>query len=344
MLTKARKPLAPTRDENGNPSKTQGTGLGMAIAKSFVELMGGTIGCESVPGSGTTFTVTMHMRLAESEECKEKNADYSGVAALVLDDGRQSCENQAELMKEHGASADYAPDIRTALELAADREYSFVIINQRADDKSGINTLGQLSAVCGDNTKYILAARDIFSIERSAAVDAGMSAFVQIPLFKSTVRDLLAGALSLPDALEKKTVVDLSGVRVLLVEDNNINREIARTLINETRALVVEAVNGKEAVEAFKAHAAGYFDVILMDVQMPVMNGYEATAAIRSVQREDAAAVPIYAMTANTFDEDVRQVKEAGMNGHLGKPYLPGELYKLLCDAVGRACRRDSVS
>ena len=190
----------------------------MAIAKNLVELMGGDIVCESKLGVGTTFTVTMHMKIA---------AQASGV------------------------------------EGAAHRERTCA---------PGVEADGQ--------------------------------------------------------------IVDLTGKRLLLVEDNAINREIARRIISETKAEVVEAHNGKEAVEVFAAQPVDFFDLILMDIQMPVMNGYEATAGIRALARPDAAAVPIYAMTANTFDEDVRQVKDAGMNGHIGKPYTPDALYRVLAQAL----------
>ena len=131
-------------------------------------------------------------------------------------------------------------------------------------------------------------------------------------------------------------IPDLTGKRILLVEDNPMNREIARRIIGETGAEIMDAANGKEAVEAFSMHPAGYFDLIFMDIQMPVMNGYEATVAIRSLARSDAATVPIYAMTANTFDEDVRQVKDVGMNGHIGKPYTPPMLYHVLAAALSK--------
>lgn len=204
-----------TRADEPTTSRTEGTGLGMAIAKKLVELMGGTISCDSVLGQGTTFTVRMHLQYADQEE------------AMSLAD-------------------------------AAERAH----FNQSDD-----------------------------------------------------------------------IALDLHGKRILLVEDNYMNREIARRIISETGAEVVEANDGSQAVEAFATHPVGYFDLVFMDIQMPAMNGYEATAAIRSMDREDAATVPIYAMTANTFDEDVRQVRDAGMNGHIGKPYNPLMLYKVLAQA-----------
>ncbi len=208
-----------TRVDEPGSARTEGTGLGMAIAKKLVELMGGNIRCESELGNGTTFTVTMHMQYA----------DYDTAAQLIKDPGRLHA------------------------------------------DHSGAND----------------------------------------------------------------TIVDLTGKRILLVEDNAMNREIAHRIIAETHAEVLDADDGKNAVAIFAEHPAGYFDLIFMDIQMPVMNGYQATAEIRSMDREDAKTVPIYAMTANTFDEDVRQVKAAGMNGHIGKPYNPSVLYQVLSRALG---------
>ena len=207
-----------TRAEGAESAHTQGTGLGMAIAKKLVELMGASIRCESELGHGTVFTVEMPMKYA---------------------------------------------------------------------DESDVMSPATAAAQARDN--------------RSAAEDAA---------------------------------ADFTGRRLLLVEDNAMNREIAKRIISETGAEIVEANDGKEAVELFAAHPAGYFDRILMDIQMPVMNGYEATAAIRAMDRPDAATVPIYAMSANTFDEDVRLVQDAGMNGHIGKPYYPQTLYKALAHAL----------
>lgn len=156
--------------------------------------------------------------------------------------------------------------------------------------------------------------------------------FMRAPLLGSTALKMLCDPDGKSEAEEndEHEIVDLEGKRVLLAEDTAINRLIARSIISETRAEVVEAVNGKEAVEAFAAQPAGYFDLILMDVQMPVMDGLAATAAIRAMQRPDAATIPIYALTANTFDEDVREVMKSGMNGHLGKPYSKNDLHKVL--------------
>ncbi len=207
-----------SRADDGEIPKTEGTGLGMAIAKKLVELMGGNIRCESELNVGTTFIVTLPMKFAEEDLTESMSK---------------------ELAKPH-------------------------------TNRGGV----------------------------------------------------------------KHTVVDLSGKRILLAEDNSMNREIARLIIAETKAEVVDASNGREAVELFADNPVGYFDLIFMDIQMPIMTGYDATAEIRSMERPDAATIPIYAMTANTFDEDIRRVKAAGMNGHIGKPYNPATLYKVLSEVL----------
>lgn len=329
-----------TREETGNSSKIEGTGLGMAITKNFVELMGGTIRCESKPNIGTTFTISLRMQYAD-EGIKITNQQYRDKSILLIGTDESTCENQMMLFRSLGVRIRHAVNVQDAIVLAQKalwdkNPYEFVIINQEDNDRDGIATALTMMKETDVAMSYILAARDILSVEKSDAVDAGISAFVQTPLFKSTAIGIMDRTIRRQDKFDSEDVVNLEGKRILLVEDNAINRMIAKELMQATQAEIVEAVNGKEAVDAFKSHEAWYFDVIMMDVQMPIMNGYEATMAIRSIQREDAGQIPIYAMTANTFDEDVRQVKEAGMNGHLGKPYVSIELYKLLQQAVNR--------
>lgn len=324
-----------SREKTSLVSKTEGTGLGMAIVKSFVELMGGSIECESEPGKGTTFTIKLHMELAGGK-ANTANGKYAGTSVLIAGGNSALFKNESKPFAAFGVSTEYSPNFEQAVEritrsASQGKTYDFVIINLPEEDKRGIGAAKTLlSASTGTNTTFILATRDLLSVEQSYAYNSGISAVVQLPLFNSSVLSILNRAYELRSDVYAGCAVNLEGMNVLLVEDNDINREIAHTLINETNATVYEAVDGKQAVDLFKEHEAGFFDIILMDLQMPVMNGYEATAAIRSIQREDALTIPIYAMTANTFDEDVRQVREARMNGHIGKPYVSGELYKIL--------------
>ena len=283
------------------------------------------------------------MKLADRKDTGKVDKRYDDVSILVLGDEEKICANQVDKFRSLGAKAEWALSLADALSMTKQvvgrqQKYDFVIINQVDHDKSGIVAVSQISKEMGfEETTYVLAARDAFAIEKSRAYDAGISVFVQRPLFMSTVIGILDKTINLRDAMDDDSIVNLEGRRILLVEDNKINRQIAYTMLSETKASIYEAENGKEAVDAFKAHEAGYFDIILMDVQMPIMNGYDATVAIRSVQREDALTIPIYAMTANTYDEDVRQVKEAGMNGHLGKPYSSRDLYRILDEAIRKS-------
>lgn len=326
-----------TRDDKVTNSKIEGTGLGMSIAKSFVELMGGTIKCESELNKGTTFTIRLHMKLADDEN-EEINYDkYKKMSVMIIGQDEEICQSQAKVFEALGAHVAYCFDVDDAIEeLQQNGNCDFVVIDQSDKDFNGIVTVTKMKRKIDADIYYVLASKDISILRKSDAVDAGISAFVQIPLFRSTAIGILDKTIKRKDILDINDIINLEGKRVLLVEDNDVNRQIAHLLIEETKAEIVEACNGKEAVDKFKENPEGFFDVILMDIQMPIMNGYEATAAIRSVSRADAPNIPIFAMTANTFDEDVRQVRESGMNGHLSKPYESKELYRLLNRAINK--------
>lgn len=306
----------------------------MSIVKSFVEMMGGTIQCESELGRGTTFTIRLSLRLAENQYCVKHSTENTSI--LITGEDEKACRDEERLFRELGAKTFVASSVdETISELTKGKEekrdYTFLLLHQSQEDKSGLLVLQKLQNYYDkEKTTVVLAAKDILAVEKSTAYNQGIQSFVIAPMFRSTACNILNHELERRDNKDEGQDYDFTGMKVLLVEDNEVNRKIAHTIMKETNASVMEAANGKEAVEFFKNHEAFYFDIILMDVQMPLMNGYEATAAIRSIDREDASVVPIYAMTANTFDEDVRQVKEAGMNGHLGKPYVPRELYRIL--------------
>ncbi len=320
-----------SRDDNASIAQIEGTGLGMAIAKSFVELMGGTIKCDSVLNKGTTITVNLRMKLSENEDSKKNTRDYKGTSVLIVGEDKQICDNQSALFSEFDIIADYAYDTSVAVDMVSKKDYQFIIINQAYYDERVISSVKSLKAAARrKDCYYVLAVRDVLSVDQSAIYDTGVATSVQIPFFKSTVAGILNKSFKRVRTVKRNEVVDMTGMRVLLAEDNKINREIAKTLISATKADITETANGKEALEAYLEHEVQYFDLILMDIQMPVMDGYEATAAIRTSGREDARTIPIVAMTANTFEEDVRRVKEAKMDGHLGKPYTANELYRVL--------------
>ena len=334
-----------SRAEKTEVAQIEGTGLGMAIAKNLVELMGGTITCSSTPNVGTTFTVSLCLETItdNSKMTSDITTDrYQNTRVLILSEIEMICISQINLFRSFHVDADYAlnpNDAAAKVELAVqmNHPYQFVIINQSDADKNGIFAMQtMLRSIKPGATKYILAANDFTGINQSSAVDAGIYDFIYTPVFRSTAYNLLNGKKYNRDRHKQPVefIPDLTGIHLIVAEDNNINREIACQIIAETHADIHPVANGKEALEEYLAHEDGYFNIILMDIQMPLMNGYESTARIRAAKRKDSASIPIFALTANTFDEDVRQVKENGMNGHIGKPYTSEELYRIIYNAI----------
>ena len=331
------------REKSSGVTKIEGTGLGMAIAKNLVDMMGGTIACHSELGKGTTFTVTLRMRPADDGPL-ETPAGFKDASLLIVCEEETVCAHQAELFASLGFAADRATTAgeagnRLDWARANGKPYDYLLIDLIGGNQTGTNALDGLLASDGmAETKVILAATEFSVVDDAAIAATGGRIFMRTPLFRSTVIDALSQKNALhggaPEGADANA--SLQGKRVLLAEDNEMNRLIANTILTEADVEVVEAKNGKEAAEAFAQHPVAYFDVILMDVRMPEMDGFEATAAIRAMDRPDAATTPIYAMTASTFDEDVREVLRAGMNGHLGKPYSPEELYKALREATAK--------
>ncbi len=328
------------RAETG-AARTEGTGLGMTITKSIVDMMGGTISCRSELGAGTTFTVTLDLRLQDENGCAYAPDEFAGLHALVVDDDEKTCENLSQLLEEAGMSCEWTLFGKEAVARAEmmhrrGKPFKLYLIDWLMPDMNGIETTRRIRrSVGGDAPIFILTAYDWSDIEEEAR-EAGVTAFLSKPLFRSNLYHTLrqasrgAGQGSETGGRAGETSRIAEGKRILLAEDNEINTEIAVELLSQAGAEVVPVRNGREAVEALAGSPEGYFDLVLMDIQMPVMNGYDAAGAIRSLGRRDAAELPIYAMTANVFDEDIRLAFEAGMDGHVGKPIDAGELYALL--------------
>ena len=306
--------------------KVTGTGLGMAITRNIVDLMNGDIQVESEPEKGSSFTVTFPLRPQDAREA-EVPEEWLGVRSLVVDDDRQTCENAAELLRSMGLRAQFATDGRTGVQcvLRANNTsdpFELVILDWKMPDMDGVEAARRIRKAVGpDLPVIVLTAYDWSEIENEAR-EAGVTAFLSKPFYRSKLCYLLGEirggtAVKKPEPGERP---DYSGRRLLLVEDNEINREIARTLVEEMGIAVEEAVNGREAVNIVSGSPEGYYSMILMDIQMPIMDGYEATRAIRSLGREDVKSVPIVAMTANAFEEDVRSALRAGMDAHFSKP------------------------
>ncbi|WP_294147848.1 response regulator [uncultured Clostridium sp.] len=323
-------------------SKVAGTGLGMAITKNIVDLMNGDIQVESRPGVGSTFTVTFPLQPQNIQE-EEVPEEWLGVRSLVVDDDRQTCENAAELLQSMGLRAQFATDGATGVQSVirangTSDPFELVILDWKMPDMDGVEAARRIRKSVGpDVPVIILTAYDWSEIENEAR-DAGVTAFLSKPFYRSKLCYLLGeikGGKELKKQEDGKSAPDYRGRRLLLVEDNEINREIARTLVEEMGMTVEEAVNGREAVDRVADSPEGYYSMIFMDIQMPVMDGYEAARRIRSLGREDAKSVPIIAMTANAFEEDVRAALRAGMDAHFSKPVDYEKLKELMRRYLG---------
>ncbi len=314
------------RERNSTVSGIQGTGLGMAITKNIVDMMGGTIEVQSKVGKGTEFIVTLEFKLQEAHKEIQVIDNLKGVHALVVDDDMNSCQSISHMLRQLGLKSDWTMYGKEAVARAKEahqikEQYQIYLIDWLMPDMNGIETTRRIRKIVGKEPIIImLSAYDWGEIEKEAR-EAGVTEFISKPLFPSDLRKILLKVSGLEkkqeDAEEK---VDFSGKRILLVEDNMMNREIATEYLQDFGFLVENAENGKEACEILEKSEPGYFDVVLMDVQMPIMNGYEATKAIRKFKNKKIANIPILAMTANAFEEDKKAAKEAGMNGHLAKP------------------------
>lgn len=322
----------------------QGTGLGMAISHSIVELMGGRIEVKSEYGKGSCFRVRMPLHLqAEAGEEEIVWPDFCSV--LIIDDDRTACESTSEYLKEIGLQSEWVCSGREGLEAVKRRcekndPYFSVLVDLKMPDMNGIEVAKRMREFAGAAMPILLlSAYDIEEYEREAR-EAGIDGFIPKPLFKSKLISVLSKFTRKETARESYGVPlsddDYTGKRILLVEDNELNREIALEIVGSTGAGMCVAVNGLDAVEKFSQAEEGALDMILMDIQMPVMDGYEATRRIRALDRADAKAVPIIAMTANAFSEDVKNALASGMNHHVAKPFDIAELMKILRKYLAR--------
>lgn len=315
-----------SRAADSRTGKIEGTGLGMSIAVNIARMMRGDIKVESELGKGSTFTVIVYLKLDDMTAADL--AVYNGLHVLVVDDEETACESSCEMLRSLGMEAEYVFSGEEALErISAEdgKRFTVVILDWKMPGKDGVETTKDIRRVVGDDISIIIqSAYDWADIE-AEALDAGVDAFIGKPLFKSRLVRVLREALGLDheekvSPLETYGQQDFTGKRVLLVEDNEINIEVAKELLGMVGIQVEMAMNGQLAVDAVSEKEPGYFDLIFMDIQMPVMNGYEAAKAIRAFGREDLEKIPIVAMTADAFADDIRKAEEAGMNDHISKP------------------------
>lgn len=317
------------RAQDSRINNIQGTGLGMPIALNIVTMMNGSIDVESDIGKGSRFTVTLYLKRQESEP--EANPDLARYSILVADDDKENSENLCRLAHELGMKSDWAFSGKEALEKirnadSAGKPYDAIILDWTLPDMNGIDMAGAIQDKTLKNVPAIIISTDDWTDIESEAKKAGINAFVPRPLFKSYLSGVLQTVLekdritdtSPPEANDKPD--RLSGKKILLVEDNELNTEIAAELITMTGALVDTVENGQLAIEKFSTSPDHHYDLIFMDIQMPVMNGHEATNAIRQLDRPDAKTIPIISMSANTFPDDIRLAMASGMNDHIPKP------------------------
>ncbi len=317
-----------TRERTSTVSGTQGTGLGMAITKNIVDMMGGTISVLSEEGKGSEFVVRIPCRIGESKATSEKIPELQGLRALVADDDTNSCLSVSAMLRDIGMRPDwtnYGKEAVVRAKEAKDQadEFKVYIIDWMMPDLNGIEAVRRIRKIVGDDVPVIiLTAYDWADIEEEAR-EAGVTAFCSKPIFMSELKSVLAKpfAAEKPAAEEVPAAVDFTGKRLLLAEDNEMNQMIAVAILENVGFTIDIAVNGVEAVEKMERSPAGTYDVILMDIQMPQMDGYEAARRIRAFEDRKKAEIPIVAVTANAFEEDRKIALEAGMNGHLAKPY-----------------------
>ena len=333
------------RERTSTVSGIQGTGLGMAITKNIVDAMGGTIECITEQGKGTEFIISLDFKLQGERKQIEVISELKGLRALVVDDDFNVCDSVTKMLMQLGMRSEWTLRGKEAVlhaKHALDVGDSFIayIIDWSLPDLNGIEVARQIRAIAPQNIPIIvLTAYDWSSVEDEARA-AGVTAFCNKPIFLSELRDTLVSAIGKPEQDDNSSPIpknsdQFKDKRILLVEDNELNREIAVEILTESGFTVDTAEDGTVAVEMVSESGAGHYDMILMDIQMPIMNGYEATKAIRSLENKELANIPIVAMTANAFDEDVKAAEEAGMNGHLAKPINIEKLFEELRSVLG---------
>ncbi len=323
-----------TREDSTRVRKTEGTGLGMAITKYIVDAMGGTISLESELGKGTEFHVELDLECAEVQE---EDMILPNWNMLLVDDDQILCETTIEALKDIGVNAEWTTSGEHALELVEKRhkkhdDYHVILLDWKLPGINGIQTAKRIRAQMGNDVPILLiSAYDWGEIEDEAN-EAGVSGFISKPLFKSTLFYGLrqyAGNINEVSKNVPNEKMDFNGKNILLAEDNDLNWEIASELLSELGLKLDWAENGQICVDKFKESSEGYYDAVLMDLRMPIMNGYEATEAIRNMDRKDSD-IPIIAMTADAFSDDIKKCLDAGMNAHVAKPIDIREVSRLL--------------
>ena len=327
------------RERTSTVSKIQGTGLGMAISKNIVNMMGGTIEIQTQKNKGTEFIISLMLRIQSEQHRVEKITELEGLKALVVDDDFNTCDSVTKMLVKVGMRSEWTLSgkeavLRAKQSMELGDAFHAYIIDWRLPDMNGIEVTRQIRSLGDDTPIIILTAYDWSEIEVEAKA-AGVTAFCAKPMFMSDLRETLMTALGQKKEQNNDGILPQAGYNfkdkhILLVEDNELNREIAVEILTEYGFIVDTAENGAEALEKVSTSKPDTYDLVLMDVQMPVMNGYEATKCIRELKDPVIANISILAMTANAFDEDRKKALESGMDGFLSKPIVIEELVQAL--------------
>ena len=334
-----------TREKTSTVSGIQGTGLGMAITKNIVDMMGGVITVHSAQGSGSEFIIELPCKISDVSTKYEPLPELNGLRALVADDDTNTCLSICSMLREIGMRPDWTNYGKEAVIRAKEAwdqadEFRVYIIDWLMPDLNGIETVRRIRKVIGNSVPIVILTAYDWADIREEAEEAGVTAFCSKPLFMSELRNVLSKPFSASEAntdeeKEPEKLHGFNGKRVLLAEDNEMNQMIAEAILADVGLEVELAGDGTEAVDKIRSMPAGYYDIVLMDIQMPKMNGYEATKQIRALDDKAKAEIPIVAVTANAFEEDRKIALEAGMNGHLAKPYNIPAIMETLKTLIG---------
>ncbi len=331
-----------SQENSGNSNKFGSTGLGMAITKNIVEMMNGNITVKSEKGKGSEFVVTLTLRNSEKRERHNMLLDPKLMRVLVIDDDEIACRHARLVLEEVGIAADISLDGHEALSMielhhAKQEPYHLILIDWKMPDCDGVEITRQIRERYDDKATIIILTAYNWDDIMEEAIKAGVDSFMAKPLFASGILNEFEQIMERKHTTEDKKIkkAELAGRKILLAEDVKINAEIMKKILSMKQIQTDHAENGSVALQKFSDSSVGYYDAVLMDVRMPVMNGLEAASAIRLLDRPDAKSVPIIAMTANAFDEDVQNSLQAGMNAHLSKPVETDRLYETLEKLIG---------